>query len=205
MPKDTCESSNDLSVFWLRKYGYFRGWKSGGIKWTSGWDNESGVSFTVDTMDALPHVRFSYTLTNRDGEKEAMNYRVELEATSCNLGGKRYWFICPLVRDGVTCRWRVGVLYIVGKYFGCRKCHDLAYRSQQEPSYYRVISKFFGLSDELDKKEWQLRVRFWKGKPTKRYARLLKKTQMASQYSRMAMDELERPTCRHSRKCRKRI
>ena len=63
-----------------------------------------------------------------------VNYRVELTTTPCNFAGKRYWFICPLVVDGIPCRRRVGKLYLPpGEiYFGCRKCYNLTYRSCKE-------------------------------------------------------------------------
>lgn len=192
MAKESCESSNSLSVFWLRKYDYFCGWKSGVIKWTSGGGHESSVGFTVDTTDNLPHIRFNYTQTGWDGEKEKMNYRVELETTSCHFGGKRHWFICPLVKNGVACRRRVGILYIAGKYFGCRQCYDLAYRSQKDgPGYFRAFGKFFDLDTKIKKEEKKIRVRYWKGRPTKRYAKFLQKMRLLGMYGSAATKEIE--------------
>ena len=61
-----------------------------------------------------------------------LDYSVELVTTLCHLGGKRWWFICPLTRNGIPCGHRVRKLYQRGRYFGCRHCHDLTYRSTQE-------------------------------------------------------------------------
>ncbi len=49
-------------------------------------------------------------------------------------GGVRWWFICPLIKNSTPCRRRVGKLYIPPryKYFGCRHCYELSYRSRQE-------------------------------------------------------------------------
>ena len=37
-----------------------------------------------------------------------------------------------LVRNNVACGRRVRKLYLSGRYFGCRHCHNLTYRSRQE-------------------------------------------------------------------------
>jgi hypothetical protein len=44
----------------------------------------------------------------------------------------RWWFVCPLSRNGIACHRRVRKLYLSGRYFGCRHCHRLTYRSSQE-------------------------------------------------------------------------
>ena len=71
-------------------------------------------------------------LDNYTGEKTKMEYKVDITDTPCHLGGVRYWFICPLR----NCGRRVGKLYLPlgGKYFACRHCYDLTYRSCQEHS-----------------------------------------------------------------------
>jgi hypothetical protein len=56
-----------------------------------------------------------------------------LTATRPHFGGRRWWFQCPLVVDGVPCRRRCLVLYRPwgAPFFGCRQCHQLTYRSSQ--------------------------------------------------------------------------
>lgn len=121
-----------------------------------------------------------------------MNYRVQLSSTPCQFGGKRYWFICPLVTEGKPCHRRVGVLYLAGKYMGCRDCYGLAYRSQQESSKYRAIGKFLSFSNEIDEKEKELRTRYWKGKPTKRYDRLIRKMEAMNGIARTVIDDMDK-------------
>jgi hypothetical protein len=81
------------------------------------------------------YVRFIYTSTSTS-TKEAtkLDYKAELVTTPCNLGGVRYWFICPLITNGRVCGRRVSKLYLAAgsKYFGCRHCHNLTYVSCQE-------------------------------------------------------------------------
>src|SRR5207253_2236084 len=62
---------------------------------------------------------------------EGVGYSVRLVTTPCHLGGVRWWFVCPLSRGGVACGRRPRKLYLVGRYFGCRRCHGLTYTSTQ--------------------------------------------------------------------------
>ena len=85
---------------------------------------------------------------------------VELQATYPNLGGRRWWFTSPMIVGGVTCGRRVGKLYFPhgARYFGCRHCHGLAYRSSQEAHQWerweRVcvwLARQKGMDDEVGK------------------------------------------------------
>ncbi|MEN8133639.1 MAG: hypothetical protein ABFS45_26435, partial [Pseudomonadota bacterium] len=78
---------------------------------------------------------YSYQLNG--GEREHVECPVQLSDTSCNYGGSRSWFLCPIR----GCGRRVAILYQLGKYFGCRHCGDLAYSSQQEREYDRMMRK----------------------------------------------------------------
>ena len=52
---------------------------------------------------------------------------------SCTACPRGWWFICPLIKDGIACNRRVLKLYIGGgKYFGCRHCYELTYQSCQK-------------------------------------------------------------------------
>jgi hypothetical protein len=55
-------------------------------------------------------------------------------STVPRFGGLRWWFVCPLAVNGRDCGRRVGKLYLPdgARYFGCRRCHDLVYRSSQQ-------------------------------------------------------------------------
>jgi hypothetical protein len=90
-----------------------------------------------------PRTHLRYVL---DGED--FRYRVRLDKTSPNFGGVRWWLLCPIEHDGTECGNRVSRLYLpLGeKYFGCRVCHDLTYRSTQAP----VVSRLRGFVAALD-------------------------------------------------------
>ena len=59
---------------------------------------------------------------------------VYLDFSPCHYGGERPWFLCP------SCNRRVVVLYFCG-YFGCRRCHGLAYKSQQVSKWERPVHR----------------------------------------------------------------
>ncbi len=177
MAKDNCETSRALHISFLKKHGYLNGHhQSGTSTWTHGWSgNKSSIGVISSVYGYDPHFRLHYTHTSFDGVKTDLDYRVEVVSTPCYFGGKRYWFICPLIKSGIPCRRRVGVLYSAGKYYGCRRCCDLAYQSQQEnhSGMWHILGKC--LFNGLDEKEAALRVKYWHGRPTKRYRRLLRK------------------------------
>ena len=90
-----------------------------------------------------PHaawLRLTYTASGNP-----VDYRVGLVATQPAYGGRRWWFVCPLVRkDGGPPR-RVAKLYLPpgGRYFGSREAYGLTYTSCQESG------KFSGLCHRL--------------------------------------------------------
>ncbi len=195
MAKDNCETANALSVFWLKKHGYFHGSQAGGIRWTSGYGHESSIGFSVNTNEPNPHIRLQYTRTDQEGEKEDIDYTVKLASTPCRYGSKRYWFICPLVVGGKPCQRRVGILYLNGKYAGCRRCYDLAYQSQQESrrgGFLGVFGEYLRLGRDLEVKEDKIRVKYWRGQPTKRYARFLKKAEKLESFNMRQLEQERR-------------
>ncbi|MBY0460486.1 MAG: hypothetical protein K2V38_24490 [Gemmataceae bacterium] len=103
--------------------------RSGALQWGCGPDRKSSVGFALAVGDAGGTLRLGYQIGS---PPEAFDYPVRLVTTSCHLGGVRWWFVCPLTANGAACRRRVRKLYLSGRYFGCRHCHQLAYRSSQE-------------------------------------------------------------------------
>ncbi len=188
MAKDTCEDHPRLSIFRLKEWGYFNtSYTSSRISWENGWGRKESIRVIVDFNEYPLSARLSY---NSDGEDYA--YNVRLEADTCRFGGKRYWFICPLNIAGRYCGRRCAMLYSAGRYFGCRKCYDLAYSTQQV-SYSGMLAGCFELmtlSDKIDKKLSEMRVKYWRGRPTKRYAKLLRKMARLG----MLSDQVERET-----------
>jgi hypothetical protein len=150
--KELVDNCKMLSVFSLNRNQVFSGHMTATVEWRALWDVASqslGIeAFTTDNVDCAGSVQIRYELSNRlTGDCELIEYNVELEATPCNFGGIRYWFVCPLLRDGIACKGRVGKLYLPPNetYFGCRSCYNLTYRSQKErrPTFSKAALKYF--------------------------------------------------------------
>jgi hypothetical protein len=77
------------------------------------------------------------------GENEWRQFeqRVPIVWTMCHLGGRRPWFRCTVHSGGECCNRRAAILYSAGDLFACRRCHGLAYVSQQESPKSRSISR----------------------------------------------------------------
>jgi hypothetical protein len=99
----------------------------GGIRWSRGGEVVSSIGYTITARSGVPVVRLQYTMT-RDGTK--LDYPVLASSTVPNYGGRRWWWLCPLVGCGRRC----GKLYLPpgGRYYGCRQCYRLTYESAQE-------------------------------------------------------------------------
>ena len=109
----------------------------GTISWTSTRTGKETASlgYEVNTLDlSFPWIRLFYTIT-RTGEK--VDLKIWLETTQPYFGGHRWWFTCPLM----NCNRRVAILHRPPwrRYYGCRYCHDLTYRSCQESHKFDIL------------------------------------------------------------------
>ena len=82
---------------------------------------------------------------------DAQVVRIPFAQTAVNYGNTRYWIHCPLPK----CQRRCGRLYLCrisdGVYaFICRKCLNLAYRSQNKGILDRMIDKKWNLIHKLE-------------------------------------------------------
>ncbi len=105
--------------------------RSGSLEWRRGgrFEPSSSVGYTLTVGTGSGSLRLNYKMM-QGGEN--LDYAIPLVATLCHPGGQRRWFVCPLTVNGVACGRRVRKVYLRGKYFGCRHCHNLAYTSSQE-------------------------------------------------------------------------
>jgi len=167
-----------IETSFLKKHGYFRGWRSGTITWTNGYSgNKSDVGIEVSTLNDDDYLRIHYTQTDNDtDEKKDFDYKIPLITTPCRYGGKRYWFKCPWYKNGVYCGRRVGVLYKNGDYFACRHCYDLTYNSRNENRRYQYFPLFntIQLETKIEELEEQIKRPYYAGKPTKKQRQLHK-------------------------------
>lgn len=150
-----------------------RGYAATSLAWTrrlSG--RRSSIGIIVD-IEGEPYVKVNYTITDREtSEKTDYDYRINLTTTPCNFGGVRYWFICPLSVNGITCGRRVGTIYLAsgGKYFGCRHCYNLFYESRNEPRLARPGGIGYPINAERLYEELYMQIKqwTWRGRPTRK-------------------------------------
>lgn len=164
--KPTAEASCDLSIFRLKKRGML---SSGQTIESTSWTNSmtgktTTVYFGIDLTNE-PFMVLMYILTDRNGNEKTYNQTVWLTTTPCNLGGKRYWFLCPI------CDYRVGVLYLPrgDVRFACRHCNGITYDSRNRCT---VAEEFGHTSRQIDKLRSQIKRWTWRGRPTRKVRRL---------------------------------
>ena len=178
MTRDTTDATKKISIFWLRKQGYFRGYNSSGtMSWK--WDGEpsGSVGFSISLIEdktSYPFMRLEYrSKTYGSNEWVSYDYKFKLIKMSCRYGGFRWFFKCEQNKNGHYCGKRVAVLYMSNGYFSCRECANLSYDSCNEGKKYR--GTYFSL---LGNREWEyyssLKRFLYRGKPTRKYRRFLK-------------------------------
>ncbi|SDM10350.1 hypothetical protein SAMN04488026_11751 [Aliiruegeria lutimaris] len=141
--RNTKEDYRAIDVRWLKREGILRPGYSGNITWS-----RNGVVTGTIGISAEPRrVVLDYRSRSGGEEWQSLRYSVHLDATACNLGGARQWFLCP----AQGCGRRVAVLY-GGRIFACRHCHQLAYPSQREDAGDRAARKADRIRERLG---WQ--------------------------------------------------
>lgn len=174
--KQEADSLKQVSVWFLRKHGYLNhGWKSGTVTWSRNGEEDGNISIQSSVGEGEQHIRFIYTQTDRDtGEKKDFDYEIPLTVTPCNYGGVRYWFVCPWYVNGKYCGRRIGVLYLGGKHFACRHCHDLTYNSRNLSGISKIAGQVIS-APELDKLENEIKRKYYASKMTRKYKLFQKK------------------------------
>jgi hypothetical protein len=176
--KNTVEDGTKLSIFKLKEFGLLEGMSSNTLTWTRSLSgHKSSIGIFVNVLDEPYYAKLNYTITARDsGEKTDYDYKIALTTTPCHFGGVRYWFICPLVRNGVPCGRRVGTLFLSsgGKYFGCRHCYDLSYESRNECRLGRFgqLGYVLKAENQIEKLREQVKRWTWRGRPTRKARRI---------------------------------
>jgi len=137
MPKRTVDSC--LTVYTKDVLQHRTGCYTGTITWT--WDsrNQSSIGYAVDWPNESVRLRYG----DPDGSNP-VDLRIALVSTFVRNGGKRWWFSCPLLCEGLPCRRRCSSLNLPrgADYFGCRSCHNLTYRSSQNAhGWSRVLQR----------------------------------------------------------------
>ena len=163
--KATADESCRLKMSYLKQRGMLTKEESAErISWTSSMTGKTTTIIVGVYLTDDPFAILMYSVTDRDGNKTDYNNEVSLVTTPCNLGGVRYWFLCPL------CYSRVGVLYLPpGEVrFACRHCNNLSYWSRNRCT----LESFGHTSRQIDELRSQIKRWTWRGRPTRKVRRL---------------------------------
>ena len=82
-----------------------------------------------------------YTMQVGDGGVEDVTETIPVIYLRCRFGGSRAYFICPGPRNGTDCGRRITKLHLSQRYFLCRHCNQLAYKSQFEQPLHRALRR----------------------------------------------------------------
>jgi hypothetical protein len=126
---------------------------TGDLHWSIRGKRTSTISYQVRKGTQGPMVQLIYTITRGDRGKTDIDYPIEVVATTPTFGGRRWWWICPLVKNGRPCNRRVSKLYLPpgAAYFGCRHCYELTYTSCNESHKYDSLWKGIATSVNRDR------------------------------------------------------
>lgn len=181
-----------IKVSKLKQWGYLKNNKhmKGTLTWTStnymGVKRKTGsISIIVNMREHQPYVQLDYKYRN-----EPISCKVMLVSTPSNLGkGKVWYFLCPNTYK--RCR----ILYSIGGYFLHREAFNgCMYESQTQTKKWRNIEKVYGCYFDSDKYYKEIYSKhfkkFYKGKPTKRYLKLLQRINKSEAISNNDIERL---------------
>lgn len=121
----TCEGMKSIDVRRWAREGYL---SRAYFSWQ--WERDGEQTGSIGVYGHPNRVELRYA---KDGEQH--HYAVPLATTPCHLGGRRFWFRCPLTH----CGRRTAMLYLGGSYFACRRCCNLVYQSQRYSPHERAL------------------------------------------------------------------
>lgn len=147
--RPTVEDGLCLNINTLLRDGLFQHRTTSGILiWRNlhTGDKTASISFDLKRSGAGGKLRLDYRTTSYDGHVREMGYEIGLQTTTQRLGGVRWWFTCPKT-------WRrCAKLYLPsGAYsFASRQAYRLAYASQRETNYDRLLRQAFKIQASLE-------------------------------------------------------
>lgn len=193
-----------ISVFGLNRIGLFQPGIMGAtdIDWEDSGTRKLKILATTFYKENM-YVRLMYSLRQEESVTSEFNLRISLDTTVCHYGGSRFWFICPFCTGhgkSDNLGRRVAKLYFTGRYFMCRYCGELTYKSRKISGFDRQFGKLTNPFDLEDVPE-----RRYKGKFTKRYTRFRKKLKRFVDYGLALNNRWQAKSNTKTNKIRKRF
>ncbi|MFT5213422.1 MAG: hypothetical protein ACI9WV_001144 [Patiriisocius sp.] len=172
------DEEKSISITDFKLLGYLKNNRitSGNVNWKMRGEITGSISVKATMSNDTNFIDFSYTCNN-----EKYNYRVYLVSVKSNLNkGKIWYFECRFT--GVRCR----KLHLISERFMHRSALPTGmYASQTQSKKWRSLKKVYGSYFDSDNLYQELYSKYfkthYKGKPTKRYLRILNKRKQANQ------------------------
>ena len=133
-----------LDVNQLSEKGWLRPGRSATCRWSFG-----GEIVSINLRAVAERLHLSYKVRVGGGGWEDMAEIISLVHARCRFGGSRAYFICPGPGCGTDCGRRITKLHLSHRYFLCRHCNKLAYASQYEQPWKRVLRRANKLKQRL--------------------------------------------------------
>lgn len=170
------DSALKINISKLNEWGYLKPdiIKSGVLTWSMNGSKTGSISISSNTCVPQPYIELDYKCNN-----EPRNYKIMLVSMPSNLGkGVVWFFLCP--KTNKRCR----ILYSIDGYFLHREAFTgCFYEKQTQSKFYRYVDKTLGASFRVDSLYEQLYKKnfkkFYAGKPTKRYLKLMAQIEAA--------------------------
>ena len=143
--KQKAEHCRALDIYKMKREGCLESNYRGSWVWSR--DGEEVARIGLHCNGATLALDYRVRADGEDWEQVTQTTR--LDYVDCNYGGQRVYAICPGVTNGRHCGRRVGRLFSGGKYFLCRHCYRVAYYSQSEARYDRMLRRANKLRQEL--------------------------------------------------------
>lgn len=184
--KTTVEDCLSLSTISLKRIGFFNGSTSGTTSWVLSFGNQSRIICLINLESLEPYIELRYSVKQDTGESKNISQLFLLSHSECNFGGKRNWFIC-------SCGTRTAFLYkpYYSETFACRICFGLTYESRNLSGNLRAIGKPLKIH-ELDTLWETIKRTVYRGKPTRKYIKYLKKAEQFRVYQNTWFANFER-------------
>jgi len=102
-----------------------RGLLTPGQQFNWQWRQNGEPVGNIHIATEVDQIKVGYTCPDTNNQSQCHEYPIKLQTSVLARGGIRYWLTCP------GCARRMSILYFGGKYFACRICYKLNYRSQR--------------------------------------------------------------------------
>jgi len=135
--KQKAEHCRKIDINKLLQAGCLKSGYSGGWQWLE--DGEQVANIGFNTVGNKITLRYRFRSNGSDWEE--IEQPTQIRWTPCRYGGERPYFRCPGGVNGRACGRNAIKLFSGGKYFLCRHCYDLAYKSQSETRADRLFRR----------------------------------------------------------------